>query len=138
LRREKNLIRLLRAFAPLKKDAVLLVAGDGSEMATVLEEAEKLSLGSSIHLLGRREDVRDILMQCDLLALSSDTEQMPLAVLEGMDAGLPIAAMRVGDVGHMVSRENQPFIVEGSDVELGTAIRALVENAASRKAIGAA
>jgi glycosyltransferase involved in cell wall biosynthesis len=138
LRREKNPVRLLRAFAPLKKEAVLLVAGDGPEMAAVQQEAERLSLGSSIHLLGRREDVRDILMQCDVLALSSDTEQMPLAVLEGMDAGLPIASMRVGDVGHMVSRENQPFIVEGSDVELGAAMQALVANAATRKAIGAA
>jgi glycosyltransferase involved in cell wall biosynthesis len=138
LRREKNLVRLLRAFAPLKKEAVLLVAGDGPEMTAVLEEAEKLSLGSSIRMLGRREDVRDILMQSDVLALSSDTEQMPLAVLEGMDAGLPIAAMRVGDVGHMVSRENQPFVVTGSDAELGAAMQALVANAAIRKAVGTA
>jgi glycosyltransferase involved in cell wall biosynthesis len=138
LRPEKNPLRLLRAFAPLKSEAVLLVAGDGSEMASILNEAEALSLGSSIRLLGRREDVRDILLQCDVLALSSDTEQMPLAVLEGMDAGLPIASMRVGDVANMVSRENQPFIVEGSDAELGAALRALVANASIRRTIGAA
>jgi glycosyltransferase involved in cell wall biosynthesis len=138
VRREKNVIRLLRAFAPLKSEAVLLVIGDGPELDVVLREAEALSLGSSIRFLGRREDVRDILMQCDLMALSSDTEQMPLAVLEAMDAGLPIASTDVGDVRQMVSAANQPYVVNLSDRELGAAMRALVIGAAARKAIGAA
>lgn len=138
VRREKNLIRLLRAFAPLKSDAVLLVIGDGPELDAVLREAEALSLGPSIRFLGRREDVRDILMQCDLMALSSDTEQMPLAVLEAMDAGLPIAATDVGDVRQMVSGANQPYVVNQSDRELGAAMRALVIGAAARKTVGAA
>jgi glycosyltransferase involved in cell wall biosynthesis len=138
LRREKNPLRLLRAFAPLKDKAVLLIIGDGPELEAVRREAETLSLGLSLRLLGRREDVRDILMQCDVMALSSDTEQMPLAILEGMDAALPIASTRVGDVGHMVCEENRPYIVGGSDLELGAAMRALVTDAAARRAIGAA
>lgn len=138
VRREKNLIRLLRAFAPLKDEAVLLVIGDGPELDSALRESESLSLGPAIRFLGRRQDVRDIFMQCDLMALSSDTEQMPLAVLEAMDAGLAIASTDVGDVRHMVSRENQPYIVNGSDHELGAALRALVTDAAARKEIGAA
>ena len=138
VRREKNLIRLLRAFAPLKDEAVLLVIGDGPELDSALRESESLSLGPAIRFLGRRQDVRDIFMQCDLVALSSDTEQMPLAVLEAMDAGLPVASTDVGDVRHMVSRENQPYIVNGSDHELGAALRALVADAAIRKGVGAA
>jgi len=138
VRREKNVIRLLRAFAPLKNEAVLLVIGDGPELDAVLREAGALSLGPSIRFLGRREDVRDILMQCDLMALSSDTEQMPLAVLEAMDAGLPIASTNVGDVRQMVSGPNQPYVVNLSDRELGAAMRALVIGAAARKAVGAA
>ena len=138
LRREKNLIRLLRAFAPLKDKAVLLVIGDGPERRAVLEEAERLSLGSSIRLLGRREDVRDILMRCDVMALSSDTEQMPLVVLEAMDAGLAIASTDVGDVGHMVCAENRPYVAERSDAALGRAMAALVLDAGLRRKIGAA
>lgn len=138
VRQEKNVIRLLRAFAPLKNQAVLLVIGEGPQLDAVLREAEALHLGSAIRFLGRREDVRDILMQCDLMALSSDTEQMPLAVLEAMDAGLAVASTDVGDVRHMVSAENQPYIVNGSDRELGAAMRALVMGTAARKAAGAA
>jgi glycosyltransferase involved in cell wall biosynthesis len=136
LRREKNLSRLLRAFAPLKREASLLVIGDGPEMGAARAEAESLSIAAHVRFLGRREDVRDILMQCDILALSSDTEQMPLVVLEAMDAGLPIAATAVGDVKYMVCEENRPYIVQGSDPELGTAMRALVADGSVRRAIG--
>jgi len=138
VRREKNLTRLLRAFARLKYEACLLVIGDGPEMAAARSEAENLSLGPSLRFLGRREDVRDILMQCDILALSSDTEQMPLVVLEAMDAGLPVASIAVGDVKYMVCEENRPYIVQGSAPELGAAMRALVGDGAMRRAIGVA
>ena len=78
------------------------------------------------------------LMQCDVMALSSDTEQMPLVVLEAMDAGLPIASTDVGDVRHMVSQENQPYVVNGLDTALGGALRTLVMDPAARKAVGMA
>jgi glycosyltransferase involved in cell wall biosynthesis len=138
VRREKNLTRLLRAFTPLKREAVLIIIGDGPELDGVRRESETLALGPAIRFLGRRQDVRDIFMQCDLMALSSDTEQMPLAVLEAMDAGLPIASTDVGDVRHMVSQENRPYIVNGSDRELGAALGALVMDPAARKGIGTA
>ena len=88
-------------------------------MEAARAEADSLSIGPAVRFLGRREDVRDILMQCDILALSSDTEQMPLVVLEAMDAGLPVASTAVGDVKYMVCEENQPYIVQGSAPELG-------------------
>lgn len=137
-RREKNLPRLLDAFAPLRDQAFLIVAGEGPELEPARRQAEALGLNGSIHFLGRREDVRDILPHCDLMALSSDTEQMPLVVLEAMDAGLPVAATAVGDVGHMVSDANRPYIVNKSGLALGDAMRALVADAGVRDAVGAA
>lgn len=138
LRPEKNPLRVLRAFGPLKDQAVLLVIGSGPERDAVLREAERLELGGSLRLLGRRTDVRDIVMQCQLLALSSDTEQMPLVVLEAMDSGLPVAACDVGDVRRMVSAENRPFVTPVADEALAAALQALVRNAALRARIGAA
>ena len=138
LRREKNLSRMLRAFAPLKLEATLLIIGDGPEMAAARVEAENLSITPSVRFLGRRQDVRDILMQCDILALSSDTEQMPLVVLEAMDARLPVVSTAVGDVKYMVCEENGPYIVQGSAQELGAAMRALVADKAVRQTIGVA
>jgi glycosyltransferase involved in cell wall biosynthesis len=138
MRPEKNPLRLLRAFAQAQSDAVLLLLGDGPEHEAVLREAERLALGSRLHLLGNRPDARDIIMQCDLLALSSDTEQMPLVVLEAMDAGLAVAATNVGDVRNMLTPENSPFVVAGTDEALAGAMTRLLADEKRRQAIGAA
>ena len=137
LRREKNPVRMVRAFAPFKDQAVLLIIGEGPERDAVQREIDRLSLGPSVHLLGKRADVRDLLMQCDIMALSSDTEQMPLAILEGMDAGLAIAATDVGDVRHMVGTVNKPYVTALDERALGEAIGALLADAPLRARIGA-
>ena len=138
LRPEKNPLRLLRAFAPLKARAVLLLIGEGPERNAILQEAARLKLGAHLRLLGRRTDTRDLIMQSQILALSSDTEQMPFAVLEAMDAGLPVASTDVGDVRDMVAVENRPFVVPPSEAALGRALRALIADPALRASIGQA
>jgi glycosyltransferase involved in cell wall biosynthesis len=138
LRREKNLMRLLRAFAPVKDNAVLLLIGDGPEKPAVLAEAERLALGPRLRVLGPRADVRDLLMQSDILALSSDTEQMPLVVLEAMDAGLPVAACDVGDIHHIVAPENWPYLVAPDDQALAASLAALTAMPEMRRTIGEA
>ena len=138
MRREKNLMRLLRAFKPLCDEATLVLIGDGPERAVVEREVAALGIADGVRLMGHRTDARDLIMQCDLMALSSDTEQMPLAVLEAMDAGLPIAATDVGDVQSMVATENRSFVIEASDAELTTAMRRLVTDASLRARLGEA
>lgn len=51
-------------------------------------------------------------------AISSDTEQMPISVLEAMAAGCPIVGTDVGDVKEMVSPENRAYIVPRSNEDL--------------------
>jgi glycosyltransferase involved in cell wall biosynthesis len=138
LRSEKNPLRLLRAFAPLKSRAVLLLIGDGPERDAVLREGARLKLGGRLFLLGRRTDARDLIMQSQILALSSDTEQMPFAILEAMAAGLPVASTEVGDVRDMVAVENRPFVVPLSEAALSSALQALIADPALRASIGQA
>ncbi|HKP79598.1 MAG TPA: glycosyltransferase family 4 protein [Phenylobacterium sp.] len=138
LRREKNPLRLLRAFAPLKDRAVLLLVGDGPERSAVLEEAAGLKLGRHLHLLGRRTDTRDIIARSQVLVLSSDTEQMPFVVLEAMEAGLPVVATDVGDIWDMVAGPNREFIVPLGERALSEALDTLVRNPALRVRIGRA
>jgi glycosyltransferase involved in cell wall biosynthesis len=138
LRPEKNPVRLLHAFAPLRNRATLVIIGDGPERAAVAAAARALGLGDSVHLLGRRRDARDVITQCDLLALSSDTEQMPLVVLEAMVAALPVASFDVGDIRLMVAPENRPFVVPSSTEALSSALARLVGDPRLRRAVGAA
>jgi glycosyltransferase involved in cell wall biosynthesis len=74
----------------------------------------------------------------DMFALASDTEQMPLSVLEAMAAGLPVASTAVGDVALMLAPENRPLVVPRNDAALGAALARLAADPAWRRAIGTA
>ena len=137
MRREKNLTRLLKAFSPLRDQATLILIGDGVERATAEAQARALGVADSVRFLGQRRDARDLIMQCDLLALSSDTEQMPIAVLEAMDAGLAVVSTDVGDVEAMVSTENRMFVVSSDDA-FGAALHQLVIDQGLRRRLGSA
>lgn len=138
LRREKNLERLLRAFASTRRDAYLILIGDGPEREELNSLVRTLSLDQRVRFLGQRRDVSSLLAQLDIFALSSDTEQMPMAVLEAMASGLPIASVDVGDVRSMVASENKQFVVGRTDEALAHALSELLDDGALRKALGRA
>jgi|GEM_PF-43636 len=112
LRKEKNLLRLIRVFSKLSPDldARLLIVGDGPEYGNLSRYIEENKLHERVKLLGHLEDPSDVIKALDIFAISSDTEQMPLSVLEAMAAGCPIVGMDVGDVKEMVSPENSAYI----------------------------
>ena len=140
LRPEKNLARLLEAVRGLTPGAdwKLVIAGDGGERARLEAMARALPTPSLVSFLGQVAHPERLLGDFDFFAMSSDTEQMPNALLEAMAAGLPVAATDVGDIRHMVAPENLPYIVP-RDVPgaLTGALAALIGNAALRATLGA-
>ncbi len=78
------------------------------------------------------------LQKMDIFALSSDTEQMPLSVLEAMGCGLPVVSTDVGDVRRMLAPANAPFVVPRDADAMASALRELLDLPEARRAIGAA
>jgi glycosyltransferase involved in cell wall biosynthesis len=140
LRPEKNLSRLLRAFAAVTKHdpARLVIVGDGPDRAELETLAARLGIAPCVFFPGYIKEPAPFYGCCEVFALSSDTEQMPISVLEAMAAGLPIAATDVGDVRNMVSIDNGPFVVGLSDDALAAALRTLTADAMLRTRIGEA
>ncbi len=140
LRAEKNLARLLRAFALASAGgaARLAIAGDGPERPGLAQLTEALGIAGRVDFLGQIRDPAACYDGFDMLAMSSDTEQMPLAVLEAMASGLPVVATDVGDTRAMVSEANHPFITARDDDALAAALRTLLADPARGRAIGAA
>jgi len=140
LRAEKNVARLLRAFriATETRRARLLVVGDGPERPALDALAKELGIAGHVHFAGHVPRPLGLIAAMDVFALSSDTEQMPLSVLEAMAAGKPVAATAVGDVADMLARENRPYAVPRDDEALAGAIGALLDNAAARRVLGGA
>jgi glycosyltransferase involved in cell wall biosynthesis len=138
LRAIKNLPRLVRAFAPLPDEWQLVILGEGPEREVIRAEALRLDIGHRVHLPGFIGDPAKAIGLFDLFALSSDSEQFPLSVVEAMAAGLAVAAPAVGDVAGMVAQANRPYIVmPGREAALADALAALAIDPAKRKAIGA-
>jgi glycosyltransferase involved in cell wall biosynthesis len=140
LRNEKNLSRLLRAFRQVTEQvaAGLVIVGDGSERAMLEALAAQLGLCDQVHFAGQVDDSSSLYRSFDVFALSSDTEQMPLSVIEAMASSLPIAATDVGDVATMVADENRPYIVARDETALAAAMTALARDGALRVRLGAA
>ena len=140
LRPEKNLSRLLRAVAllPAIPASRLLIVGDGPERAMLEELARNLGLGGRVTFAGHVTNPEQAYAGFDLFALSSDTEQMPLSVLEAMAAGLAVISTDVGDVAAMLSDENRPFVVGRDDAALAQALRTLLDDRVLRQRLGAA
>lgn len=140
LRPEKNLARLIRAVhaLPAKLNARLVIVGDGPERPALEALAGELGLAERVLFTGAVEDPAPLYAEFDIFALSSDTEQMPLSVLEAMAAALPVAATDVGDVRAMLAPANAPHVVPGDHAALAGALQRLAEDPAHRAWLGAA
>jgi glycosyltransferase involved in cell wall biosynthesis len=139
LRKVKNLTALVRACSTLPEEWQLVIAGEGPERDAILAEAAALGIEHRVHLPGFVAEPAKAVGLFDVFALSSHSEQSPIAVIEAMAAGLPVAAPRVGDVGAMVASDNGPFLAEpGDEAMLAEAIGALAADPVLRKRVGAA
>ena len=140
LRAVKNLPRLVRAFAAMRvANARLVIVGEGPESERIADSARRLGVADRLLMPGFLPDPASIARAFDIFALSSDSEQMPISLIEAMAAGLPVAATAVGDVMTMVSKDNRPLIVAPDDeAALAAALDTLADRADLRRTIGRA
>jgi len=140
LRKEKAIDRLIHTFREIGKSqpARLVIVGDGPERGALESLVAASDLTDSVTFTGNLSQPETVVGAFDVFAVSSDTEQMPLSVLEAMAAGLPIVSTDVGDIGVMVAEENRPFIVERTMPALARAMRHLLGDDTLRQRIGRA
>ena len=132
LRPEKNVGRLIEAARRTGVRVDLWGAGG--------EEAALRALGAeTVRFKGPTDAPEAALRGASVFALSSDTEQMPLTVLEAMACGLPVVATDVGDTKLLVAPENTRFVTPlGDDDAYAAALRILATNDALAREVGAA
>jgi L-malate glycosyltransferase len=139
LRPVKNLPRLVRAFAALPEPCKLVIVGEGPEESAIRAEIARLGLADRVMLPGFAASPARFVGLFDIFALSSNSEQFPISVVEAMAAGLPVVAPAVGDIAGMVATENARYIAApGDENALCQALTELVSDSARRAAIGAA
>ena len=125
LTRRKGAYDLIAAVEAASKHgvhAILMLAG-GETASGQRPEIERRIADSpcagQIHLLGlvHGEEKQRALDEADCIVLPSYAEGLPMALLEGMAAGLPAIATRVGAISTIVSDGEEGFLVATGDVE---------------------
>lgn len=114
---QKNPVLLLEAFdrlAKVRADVVLAFIGDGVLRADLERRVRVLGLEDKVHFFGLLPpgEIAAILRSCDLFALSSAYEGMPMALLEGLGSGLPVVTTDVGEVRRVVTEQSGAVVVQ--------------------------
>ena len=140
MHRQKAHEVLLEALArpeirPLKVLAYL--AGDGPLLDEQQALAKRLGVEDKVVFAGFRRDVPALMRGADVFLLCSRQESLPLSVREGMTAGLPTVATRVGGVPETVEDGESGLLVPKEDPEaLAKAMARLAADADRRQAMG--
>jgi glycosyltransferase involved in cell wall biosynthesis len=105
-----------------------LVVGDGVLRPSLQREVQQSGLGANVVFLGLRSaaEIARIMSACDVFALSSAYEGMPMALLEALGCGLPVATTDVGEVRRVIRPGVNGEVAEDRNVEAYSACLARV------------
>ncbi len=136
LRGVKNLPKLVRAAASIANSRLVIV-GAGPEREAICAEAARVGYADRLVMPGFMNGPHRYIGHFDIFALSSDSEQFPISLVEAMAAGLPVISTNVGDVTNIVSKENASFVVDAKDeMAFRAALVRLAGDANLRAALG--
>lgn len=142
IQRQKGSLDLVRAFVALtkeRKNASLVMVGDGAGMADCQKLAAELHV--DVSLVGARphDEVPRWIAACDVLALPSWNEGTPNVVLEALACGRRVVATRVGGTPDIITSDTLGVLVPpGNPPALSVALEDALSHAYDAAAVSAA
>lgn len=134
---EKRHDRLLEAFVRMTQPGHLVLIGDGPSRASLEAQVVALGIASRVHFLGAQLNPEALLPGLDVITLASDREGLPMALLEGMAASIPVVATEVGGIPTLLAND-AGIAVPPDDWDLfAAAFDALAADPTRRHALGA-
>jgi glycosyltransferase involved in cell wall biosynthesis len=139
-RRQKGITHFLKAIPSILEEfprAGFIIGGGGPLRKEHMAEAEQLGISANTRFIGRRGDVADALWAMDIYVLPSESEGLPIGLLEAMAARRCIVATAVGAVPEVLEQGACGQLIQPkSPGEIADAVRALLRDPARRKALG--
>jgi glycosyltransferase involved in cell wall biosynthesis len=110
------ILRAFRKVQSIRPEATLTLVGDGSEHENLVQMAKELGL-QNVTFTGRvaNEDIYTYLDRADIMLSAPTVDNMPVSVLEAMNAGLLVISSKVGGVPYMVKNNNTGLLFDSDD-----------------------
>jgi glycosyltransferase involved in cell wall biosynthesis len=122
---------LLNAWRHLPGEQILLLAGDGSQREELEQQAYPIR--DRVRFLGNRSDVSTLLAAADVTVLISDSEGLPLAILESLAAGRPVVASDVGGVREILGSGAGRCVPPGDVDAIATSLHEMLHDETARR-----
>lgn len=118
---EKNHLGLVEAAKRVLEKmpgVYFVIFGEGFLRHELEKAVAEAGIGDRFFLPGFRSDVRSLLHECDIFALSSHTEGLPNVVLEAFACRKPVVATSVGGTPEVVQQDENGFLVPAGEMGL--------------------
>ncbi len=141
LSRRKGIFTLLEAFQTVANalpNCQLLIAGSGSEQASVTQIIADMTCRSQVSLLGRvdREHVPALMQQCTLYCMPSYGEPFGMSALEAMASGKPVVGTNAGGLAYLVTEQGGRKVQPGDATGLAQALIEILSSQALQLKMG--
>lgn len=114
----KGLPYLIEAFTKVKQQmpsAQLVIIGAGRLQNELKRQAAKTLCADSVHFLGHRNNIPELLRAMDVFVLSSIAEGMPRVILEAMASGVPVVGTEVGGIPEILAGGQYGYLAQPRD-----------------------
>lgn len=126
----KNQMGILKALSllspELQQQYRLTLVGDGEERKSLEEQAATLK--TEITFVGNTNHVERYLCQADCFILFSQSEGLPISIIEAMRCGLPIISTMVAGIPELVNIGVNGYLVKPDIEELHKLFQKIAEN----------
>jgi glycosyltransferase involved in cell wall biosynthesis len=110
---------LIKAFELLPFQSRLILCGLGTDSKSFRQNLQAWAprRSSEIDCLGVVEDMEGLLGSCDVLALISNFEALPISIIEAMSLGKAIIGTNIGGIPELILNESTGLLVNPKDID---------------------
>jgi glycosyltransferase involved in cell wall biosynthesis len=118
------------------KNLRFLIAGVGPELQNLEKLSNELSLNGTVHFLGYRRDVKNLINFSDIIVKPSLAEGMSRVVLETLACQKPIIITNVGGISQYIKDKENSIIIKPNSIDsIVNSIQYLIDKKNKREII---
>lgn len=138
-KRYRDLIWAAEVLGTMRGDTTLVIVGDGPQRDELIRHRDQASDADRVRFAGHRDDVASLLPHFDQFWIGSEYEGQSNAVMEAMQAGLPVIASDIpGNRDLVVDGQTGLLVPLGDSAAFAGRAHDLLQDAAQAAALGRA